>query len=159
MHKLTIFIPTALLLLITFGSCSGTPPSEEERIREIIKEVAEKAEAKDIKAIKKHISKNYRDPRGNDYQELSGLLLYHFFRAEKLSTYLTEIEVSVEREKATAIVEAILTRGKEIKSLKDLIPEAASYYLFNLIFQKEQGKWLLVSAEWKPVSSAKERKR
>ncbi len=157
MHKLTIFVVIALLFLITFGGCPGAPSSEEDRIREIIKEVAEKAEAKDIKSIKKHISRSYRDPRGNDYQGLSGLLLYHFFRAEKLSTYLTAIEVSVEGEKATAAVEAILTRGKEIKSLKDLIPEAASYYLFNLIFQKGGGKWLLISAEWKPVSSAKER--
>jgi hypothetical protein len=157
MYKLTIFI--ILLFLINFGSCSGAPPAEEDRIREMIKEVAGKAEAKDIGAIKKHISRKYRDPRGNDYQGLSGLLLYHFFRAEKISTYLTEMEVSVEGEKATAAVEAILTRGKEIKSLKDLIPEGASYYLFNLVFQKEQGEWLLISAEWKPVSSAQERGR
>lgn len=157
MHKLIILI--TLLFLITFGSCSGALPAEEDRIREMIKEVAEKAETKDIGAIKKHISRNYRDPRGNDYQELSGLLLYHFFRAEKISTYLTEMEVSVEGEKATAAVEAILTRGKEIKSLKDLIPEGASYYLFNLVFQKEQGEWLLISAEWKPVSSDQERRK
>ncbi|UCD83474.1 MAG: hypothetical protein JSU92_09190 [Deltaproteobacteria bacterium] len=155
MNKSNIIAATTLFFLITFFGCSKPPPTEEGVIRGIIDEVAEKASAKDIMAIKKHISKSYRDRRGNDYQAISGILLYHFW-AEKTSVYLTEVEVSVEGEEANAVVKAILTRGKEFKSLKDLIPDAASYYQFDVVFRKEDGKWLVRSGDWKPASSVQE---
>ena len=56
----------------------------------------------------------------------------------------------------TALVKAnvLLVRGKEVKSIKDIIPESAAGYSFEMIFKKEGKDWKVVSGAWQDVGAA-----
>jgi len=48
----------------------------------------------------------------------------------------------------------ILVRGKEVKNIKDIIPESAAGYRFEMIFKKEGKNWKAVSGQWQDVGAA-----
>ena len=142
-----------LLFFLTLSSCSKGV-SEENRLKAIVNEVAEAAQNKDIDEIRKHISKSYRDQEGNDYDGVRRILLYHFIRAETVSVFVRSTDVEIKGDTALVKANAILARGKEVKSIKDIIPESAAGYRFEVIFKKENKDWKVVSGSWQDVGAA-----
>lgn len=145
----------ALIFICLFIlSACARPVSEEDRLKAIVNEAAEAAQKKDIDAIRKHISKSYKDPEGNDYDSVRRILAYHFIRAETVSVFVRGIDIEIKGGTALAAVNAFLVRGKDVKSIKDILPESAAGYKFDLIFKKEDGDWKVVNAEWQNVGAA-----
>jgi len=128
--------------------------SEEDRLKQIVNEAAEAAQKKDIDGVRKHISKSYRDQDGNDYDSVKRILLYHFIRAETVSIFVRSVDPDIKGDTALVKANVILVRGKEVKSIKDIIPEAAAGYRFKLIFKKENKNWKVVSGTWQNVGVA-----
>lgn len=143
-----------LIIAIFLISFCTKPISEEDRLKQIVNEVAEAGQKKDIDAIRKHISKSYRDQDGNDYDGVRRLLLYHFIRAETVSVFVRSTDVEVKGDTALVKANMILVRGKDIKSIKDIIPESAAGYRFEMIFKKEGRDWKAVSGTWQDVGAA-----
>ena len=109
---------------------------------------------KDIDGIRKHISKSYKDQEGNDYDSVRRILLYHFIRAETVSVFVRSVDAEVKEDTAIVRANVILVRGKEIKSISDIIPESAAGYRFEMIFKKEGKEWKVVSGAWQNVGAA-----
>jgi len=143
-----LFLAGAVLV-----GCTKKPLTDEEVIRGIIDKVARAAEKKDIQSIKKTISKSYHDSHGNDYDAINGFLLAHFFRSEKVGVTLTVSEAFVEGEKAKSHTEAFLTRVQAGSGVGGYLARDADYYRFDLVWQKEEGEWKLLSASWGPMSA------
>ncbi len=140
----------ALSLPFLLWACSKGE-SEEDRIREIVQDVAESARVKDLKGIMKHVSRDYNDESGNDYKGLKGMIFYQFFRTEKVGVFVRGVEVEVQGEKALVDAKLFLVRGREIEKVEDIIPEEASGYRFSVVFRKEDGEWKALSANWDRV--------
>lgn len=135
-----------LTLSLIFFYCKKE--TDEDRLKKIVKILAEAGSNKDIKTIKEYISKDYHDPKGNDYDGLKGLLAYYFLQHPRISIFITEQHVNLKGETATVEARAVLTSGREIKSVKDLLPEGMSYYIFLIDFKKIDGDWMIYSADW-----------
>lgn len=135
-----------ILLALTLPFCKKT--SEEERLKNLVKTLAEAGSRKDIKTIKEYISKDYHDVRGNDYDELRGLLAYYFLQHPRISIFITAQSVNIKENIATVEAHAVLSSGKEIKSLSDIIPESMDFYTFIIDFKKIDDEWLIASADW-----------
>jgi len=133
--------------------CTKNPLTDEEVIKGIIENVARAAEKKDVQAIKKAISKSYHDGEGNDFDAINGFLLAHFFRSEKVGVTVTVSEATVEGEKAKSHTEAFLTRVEAGSGVTGYIARDADYYRFDLVWQKEEGEWKVLSASWGPMSA------
>ena len=142
-----------LLFFLTLSSCSKGV-SEENRLKAIVNEVAEAGQKKDIDGVREHISKLYKDQEGNDYDGVRRILLYHFIRAETVSVFVRSTDVEIKGDTALVKANAILARGKEVKSIKDIIPESAAGYRFEMIFKKEGKDWKAVSGQWQNVGAA-----
>ncbi len=142
-----------LLSLLIFSGCANGV-SEEDRLKKIVNEVAEAGQKKDIDGVRKYISKSYRDQEGNDYDAVRRLLLYHFIRAETVSIFVRSVDAEVKGDTALVKANVILVRGKEVKSIKDIIPESAAGYRFEMIFKKENKGWKVVSGTWQDVGAA-----
>lgn len=138
-----------LLVLIALSGCSREP--EEEMTKRIVREVAEASERKDIKGVTRYVSKSYRDFEGNDFNGIKGLLLYHFLRAETITIFVRKVDVRIEGDNAMVDAKVILVRDKEVKTVKDILPEEAAAYGFNIVFKKEDGDWKAVNARWEDV--------
>lgn len=142
-----------LIAFFTFWGCSKGI-SEEDRLKSIVNEAAEAAQKKDVDTIRKHISKLYKDQDENDYDAVRRILLYHFIRAETVSVFVRSTDVEIKGDTALVRANMLLVRGKEVKSIKDIIPESAAGYRFEMIFKKENGVWKVISAQWQDVGAA-----
>lgn len=143
-----------LISVFTILSACSKGVSEEDKLKAIVNKVAEAAQKKDIDRMRKHISKSYRDQEGNDYDSVRRILLYHFIRAETVSIFVRSTDVEIKGDTAIVRVNVILVRGKEIKSISDIIPESAAGYRFEMIFKKENKDWKAVSGAWQDVGAA-----
>ena len=125
--------------------------TEQDKIKKLIMNVQKAAEERDIKEILAGISKTYRDPQGLDYDSIKGMLLGYFFRHQKISVYITNLDVAVTDATAAAKFEALLSGGAKTESLSTLMPDALGLYAFDVSFRKESGDWKVVSAKWDRV--------
>ena len=143
----------AFFCFLILSACTKSI-SEEDKLKAIVYEVAEAGQKKDIDGVRKNISKSYRDQEGNDYDAVRSLLLYHFIRAETVSIFVRSVDAEVKGDTALVKANVILVRGKEVKSIKDIIPESAVGYRFEMIFKKENKDWKVVSGIWQNVGAA-----
>lgn len=138
-----------VLLLPLAGGCSKE--TEEDRVKKVITSVQKAAEEKKINAVLDHIAKNYLDPQGNDYNGIKGLLAFYFFRHQKVSVYMPNIDIVVTGQTAKALFQAILTGRGTGESAGGILPEALGAYDFAVHLSKAGGNWIITSATWERV--------
>ena len=130
--------------------------TEEDKVKKVITVIQKAAEEKEVKKIIASLSKTYRDPQGFDYDSIKGVLLGYFFRHQKISVYITGLEVIVEDATARAAFQAVLSGGNTAGSAADLLPEALGMYVFEVSLRKESEEWKVSSAKWERVGETKE---
>lgn len=148
----SLILLSFLLLVLAFG-CSRKVGDEEE-IRRVVSGAAEAAEAKDVKGFMAHISKDYQDDHGNDYDAVKGIIFYQFMRPGPLSVFVRGLDIEVRGQRALVNARAALVRGRDKKGIGSVIPEDAEAYRFSLVFTKEGGRWKVFSAGWEAVGAA-----
>ncbi|MBN1574214.1 MAG: hypothetical protein JW984_13535 [Deltaproteobacteria bacterium] len=143
--KANLYKIVAFLILVAaalaLATC-GKEPTDEEKIEALIRDAAEKAEAKDIRGVLKHVSESYKDREGNDRNQIKGLLFVYFQGYEKIGIFIRDIKVEVKGDDAMAVVKLVFTGGAEI------IPESGSGYVLDLKLKREEGDWRVVRAGW-----------
>ena len=150
--KMTTSHAVVLTLLIFVMGCSR--PSDEAAIRAVVDKAVEAAESKDAGGFMKLISKDYKDDSGNDYNAVKGILLYQLFRSDNVRVFIRGLDVEIKGDKAVVNAKAVLTRGADVKGLKDIPPEAASVMMFSVVLRKEDCKWKAVAAKWEQTGVA-----
>ena len=132
-------------------ACSGDPASPEERVRAVLAAIETAAEARDVGALRAHVSEGYADPRGNDAQALARIATFHFMqnRSVHLLSRVRELEVTAPGE---ARAEALVAMaGAPIPGPEALPALRASLYRFEVRLREEDGEWRVASAEWQPA--------
>jgi hypothetical protein len=125
--------------------------TDVDKIKKVVSKVQKAAEEKDVKKILDAVSKTYRDPQGNDFESIKGLLLGFFFRHQRVHVYVPDIDVSVEDSSAKAQFQAVLTGGDRTGAASDILPDALGMYAFDVSFRTEAGEWKVTSARWSRV--------
>ncbi len=143
---------TALIVLILLTACHKE--TEQDRVKNVLTEIRKAAGEKDVRTILGHLSKTYRDPQGNDYDGIKGLLLYYFFRHQKVSVFIPSLDITVAGPSAKAVFQTVLSGGNKVASPGDLIPDALGMYDFDVSFAKESGEWKVISAAWKKAGES-----
>lgn len=143
----------AAMLLVLVPACSRKP-TDEDMVRQAVKEAAVAAEAKDVKGFMAHISKDYRDDYGNDYNAVKGIIFYQFMRPGPLSVFIRDVTVEVKGDRTLVNARAALVRGKGAEGIGSVLPENAEAYRFSLVFTKEDGRWRVFNAGWEAVGAA-----
>jgi ketosteroid isomerase-like protein len=141
--------PVLMIVLVLMPLADGcSKETEEDRVKKVITSVQKAAEEKKISAVLDHVSKNYLDPQGNDYNGIKGLLAFYFFRHQKVSVYMPNVDIVVTGQTAKAQFQAILTGRGTGESAGGVLPEALGAYTFDVLFNKENGQWRVTSAKW-----------
>jgi len=140
-----LFLLAAILLLIP--TCHKE--TEEDKVRKVITNVQKSAEEKKIMSVLEQVSKTYQDPQGNNYDGIKGLLAFYFFRHQKVSVFIPDIDIVMTGPAATATLQAILTgRGTGEAAAPAFLPEALGAYNFEVHLKQEEGRWKITSAKW-----------
>lgn len=142
----------AALTAIVMSGCHAD--SEQDKVKKVVHKVQRAAENKDIKQVLSHLSKTYKDPQGNNYDEIKDLLMYYFFRHAKVSIYIANLEVRVDGFFATARCQAVLSGRNKLESAGDIFSEALGTYNFDVTLALESGEWRIVSAKWERSGDA-----
>jgi hypothetical protein len=138
--------------LVLLSSCDKD--TDENRIGKVITGIQKSAENKDIKGILSNLSKTYRDPQGNDYEGIKGLVLFYFLRHQRISVFLTGLEISLHESRATARFHAVLSA--KTGSTGSILPEALGAYRFIILLARESGEWRVTSAQWERMGDGVE---
>ncbi len=147
-RSLSLCLLPAILLLFT--ACHKD--TEEDRVRKVVGSVQQATEEKKILSVLEHVSKSYRDPQGNDYDGVKGLLAFYFFQHQKVRVFIPSIDVAVTGPTARATFQSILTgAGSGEGSTLSSLPEALGAYNFEVQFRTEEGRWKVTSAKWERV--------
>ena len=139
----------ALLILVPCGLFSGILMSgcaEKKTDEALIQAQIETLQA----AIESHergkfmavIDEQYQDQLNNDRQSLQRMLLGFFFRYKDISVYVSATKISIQRIRADAQSQVVVTGGK------NLLPESARHYQVHSCWKKVSDEWLLSCLEW-----------
>ncbi len=149
-YHLLLYMLILPAFLVLFPACHRE--SEEDQVRKVVTRVQHAAEEKKIISVLEHVSKSYRDPQGNDYDGVKGLLAFYFFRHQKVGIFIPAIDVAVAGPEAKARFQAILTgKGSGDAAPSSVLPETLGAYDFEVLFKKEENKWKITSAKWERV--------
>jgi hypothetical protein len=152
MH-ITLQLKGLILLILACGffGVSCGPKTEEDQIRELMKNASQHIEKKDISSLMDLLSDDYTDYRGRDKSQTKDMVQTYFreFRGivvHVLSTRIDEVGV----DEAHVRTDAALSSGAA-KALRRLVPVSTDNYRFEIELIKKQGQWLIRYAEWKHI--------
>ena len=154
-QRFTMSPVVKLLLLstmtITILGCHTE--TEQDKIKRVITVIQKSAEEMNVTKIINNISKTYLDPQGFNYDTIKGLLLGYFLQHPKISAYITDLEISIDKSSAKVVFQVVLTGGRKAGSAADLIPESLGMYVFEVSLKKEPDGWKVTSAKWERLGN------
>jgi hypothetical protein len=141
-----------LVALVLALGCGRAEESPEDQVRRVLASLEAAAEARDVGALKEHVSESYRDAQGNDRRAVLAVATGHFMRNQSVYVFsrIAEVEVT---EPGNARAEALVAlAGTPIKDLGALPQVRADLYRFDVRLRDEKGAWRVTSAEWQPAT-------
>jgi hypothetical protein len=142
------------LLCALVLACSGGEPTPEERVRAVLAELEEAAEARDVGLIKPHISESYKDENGNDRRALLGLATAHFLRNKSVYLLVRVSDVKLPEPGRAQVDAFVALAGQPIRDLAALPELRADMYRFGFALRDEGGDWRITAADWHPATLA-----
>jgi hypothetical protein len=128
------------------------PPSDEDLVRRLFEDAALAAEEKRVSDAVAGVSERFRG-EGLDRPGVKQLVAALVFRGQWVRVSIAGVEVRVEGDRATAIVDAVLARAAgQGKALGDLLPGEATAHRFDCALEREEDGWRVVAASWRPVA-------
>lgn len=126
-------------------------PTDEELVRALFDDAARAAGERRAGDAVAGVSGRFRG-HGLDRDGVKRLVAFHVLRGEWVSVSVAGARVSVEGDRARAVVDAVLARGSgKGKALAALLPGEASAHRFACLLEREAGGWRIVEAEWRAI--------
>jgi ketosteroid isomerase-like protein len=134
---------------VFFLACGSK--TEEDRIRELVKEAGQHIEHIDVSALMDLLSDDYVDHRGRDKIQTKDMVQTYFneFRGivvHVLGTRIDEMNLT----EASIRTDAALSSGAA-RALRKLVPVSTDNYRFEIALVKKQDRWLIIRAGWKHI--------
>jgi len=144
MNKKLIIVLLLLLAMVT--TLYLLWPTDESRIRKLIKEGAKATESGDVDGIMAKVSFNYRDDYGMTYLSVRETLKREFQRLSDITVEYGNLNIRVTEDTAVAELDirVVATSGTETGYIIGDIKNPLS---LRLTLDRERTKWLIVKAE------------
>jgi len=145
------FLVVAVLGALLARSLLRRPPSDEEQIRTLLVDAARAAEEKRIGDAVRDVSERFR-AEGMDRREVKQVVAAHVLRGTWVSVSIAGAKVAIRGELARAAADVVFSRSGKGTPVAELLPERASVHRFLLDLAREEGKWKVVGASWRPIT-------
>ena len=144
MHGLTRTLFTVVLLACVAAGCSEPPSAPEEELRAWVARGIDAAENKQRRELMGMVAKAYVDARGNERDDIDGLLRVYFLRQNNITLLPKIEEITVYDDTAGKIVMTVGMAGTN----DGVLGFSADAYRFALELEKDADEWQLISARW-----------
>jgi len=133
----------------TLVSCGG--PSEEERLIDRFKAMADLAEDEDAAGIMDVLSDDYGDFEGRDKAATEDMIRGYFESYRGIVLHVLGARVSDLRDDEAALEADVTFSSGAVEALRRLVKLAGQYYRIEVRWVKQGGVWLAAYAEWREV--------
>ncbi len=142
-------LPIFLACTVLCVSCGSK--TDEDQIRDLMKEAGRRIETKDISGLMDLLADDYSDHRDRDKKQTQDMVQTYFneFRGIVVHILATRIDEMKEAE-ASIRTDAALSSGAA-KALRKLVPVSTDNYRFEIALTKKQDRWLIRFAEWRHI--------
>ena len=150
------FTAASALAAVGFLAVVCGTPSEEARIKELIKDSVARAEKREVLALMDFFAPEYSDFEGRDTEGTVRLITDYLDRFRGVVIHLLGARVgSIEPDgRASVECEVSLSHGAA-EVLRKLIRYTGEYYRFRLDLRKTgRGEWRFTYAEWQSIGLA-----
>ena len=139
--------PLATAALALLLSACGQPPTVEQQVIAVIRQMEQEIESGERRAFMAHVAEDFSAQSGRmNRDQVRALVVFQLRRYERLQGQLFPIRVrETGPDSADADFRALVTGGP------GWIPESGQVYDFSTSWRNEGGDWLLLRADWKPV--------
>lgn len=140
----TAFLTALLTVLLALTACSRDPDDPETQIRAVIAAAEEAAEDRSTRRLMHHVSENYSDQSGRDYDGLRDLVRIYLLRHQnpRILTRIRSVEL------ITAVrAEVELLAGMADTGAGRL--RADAYEITLSLDLEEDGEWRVIRAQWR----------
>jgi hypothetical protein len=146
-----IKILTVLITVCTILSVSCTPKTDEDQIRELMKEAGQLIEKKELSGLLDLLSDDYTDFRGRDKTRTKDMVQTYFREFRGIVVHLLSTRIDgIDLDKASIRTDAAISSGAA-QALRKLVPVSTDNYRFQIELIKKQDRWLIRYAEWKHI--------
>ena len=121
-------------------------------MRAVIGALEKAAEARDVGALKPHVSEAYKDGYGNDRRALLGLATAHFMRHQSVYLLVRVSRIELPEPGRAEGDAFVALAGQPIRGSAALPELRADLYRFSFSLRDEDGDWRVTSAEWHPAT-------
>jgi hypothetical protein len=144
----------AVSLALSLLGCFGSDSTPEDRVRAVLAELEKATEARDVGALKPHISESYKDENGNDRRAVLGMATAHFMRNQSVYLLVRLSDVQLPEPGRAQVDAFVALAGQPIRD-KAALPELrADLYRFGFALRDEDGEWRVTAADWHPATLA-----
>ncbi len=141
-----------LAVLVTFAAGCGDSRTPDAKVRAIVAQGEQAAEARDLSGIMDLVAPSYRDGQGGGRDELKqylrGYLVAH--QAIHLLTKVESVEFPYRDMAKVSLTLGTLGRNAAAATAFDL---AADVYDVELELALDDGEWRVTRASWRPASN------
>jgi len=140
------------MLAVLLAGCSDNQQSPEEAVRALIDTAADTAEQRDAGSLLKLIDRNYLDRKGQNRQQIAGLLRGYFFTHKNIHLFTRIRKITWLGEGQATVSLHVAMAGSVIANIAALESVRARVYRFELgLVRRDGGDWLLQYADWQPA--------
>jgi hypothetical protein len=122
-------------------------------VRATLAAIEQAAEARDVGALKEHLSDQYADDRGQDKRAVAGLATFHFMRNRSVYLLTLVRQVRVESPGEARAEALVALAGRPIPGPEALAGLRADLYRFDVELREEDGAWRVTRAGWAPAGA------
>lgn len=130
------------VILLMLSGCSRAPA--EQRLRESIAGLQAAIEARETGRAMDHVADDFFGTGNLDRDGARNLLRLMAIRHQRLGLSLGPMQVELHGERASVRFTAVATGGSGA-----LLPESARVWDVETGWRDEEGRWRLISAEWR----------
>jgi hypothetical protein len=139
------------VLVATLGYVGGCSKAEspEQRVRQMLGEVEQAAEQKNLAALRGFIADGYTDPGGNDKKKIEALFRFYFLRNQSVHLYTYVESVEISKKGQAEVVVYVAMAGTPIPETEEIERLRADFVRFELELVEQDGEWQVQRARWR----------
>ncbi|MBI2377396.1 MAG: hypothetical protein HYV07_25570 [Deltaproteobacteria bacterium] len=140
-------------LAITFVATREPELEPEAAIRAALERAARAASEKNLDGTIDLLSERFKGPSGIDRSGAKRIVFVQLRQGDWSRVFFarTSVELLDDGKKAKVVTHAVLARGKDVKTMEDVLPTSATVYRFELDMEREDDDYRVVHAEYGPA--------
>ena len=131
------------LLLVFVGSLiSCTTDNDEARLHQSLASLVEAVEDRSVRQVQKYLTDDFKTTRYANTQQVKAFMLLHFRQNKVINVFTSDIQTSIQEEKADVIFNALVTGSS------NWLPERGRRFEVKSRWLKQDDDWKISRINW-----------